>query len=139
MEKYVKPLCLANEDLAEGIYAASGDCMNARVTGRVDPDGTHRFEVYYEHRAWNDHCSTGAVIKIRFSAPMYLSDTNQYACSGNGTTEIAIIINNALHSDGDCQTTFNIVGKPVNGGTAEVLGWSISDKDYRIVDDHIKH
>lgn len=140
MKKYEKPIIIKNEEPAEGVYAESGNCMYAEIRDmRYDGDGTMRFKVWYQHRASNDHCALGTYITLGFSTAVYLSDTSGYVASGNGTQEIRLKITNALHSDGDCQTDFNCVGKATNGST-NVEAWVIGcdDTEFRIVDDHIK-
>jgi len=130
-------MILANEELAEGVFAASG-CMKAMLEySRVDGDNTHRYGIHYFHRAHMDHCATGAIISLKFSAPILVSDSNGYRISGDGTDFLTIYVDNELHSDGDCQTTFNLVFKPVGEAPVSLLSISADDTG-TIVDDHIK-
>lgn len=82
MKNYAKPVVLANADLAEGIYAASGadsTCytVNARIcqrpeTGRED----YRIQVDAKHNA--DHNCNGQLLTIEFNKPVqYISSNGQ--------------------------------------------------------------
>lgn len=141
MKNYEKPIILKNEELAEGVYAASGDCMYAEIHNlRYDGDNTMRFGVWYQHRASNDHCATSTYITLGFDTPVALSDTNGYTTTMSADRlQAKILVANELHSDGDCQTEFNIVGKAINGTKANVWVIGCDDSDFRIVDDHIKN
>ncbi len=131
MKQYVKPMVVANAELAEGVYAASG-CTFADVWFyQTDGDGTQRGKVAYRHRAHMDHCNTGCTITIYFSAPFTITDSSGYRLEGNGTTGIKITITNAMHSDGDCQTEFNFVGKANDGQPVSISGWEIDDEGFK--------
>lgn len=82
MKNYAKPVVLANADLAEGIYAASGadsTCYTVNaiihqrpVTGRND----YRIKVNAKHNA--DHCCNGQLLVLKFNKPVeYISSSGQ--------------------------------------------------------------
>lgn len=83
MKAYVKPMILANDELAEGVYAASGDCWTVtRVTSTQEWDGSnHVFEIGCSHSQEAVHISTVQRFKLVFSQTI----TNAYS-NDNGVT-----------------------------------------------------
>ena len=72
MKYYEKPIVLANEELAEGVYAASGgNCWAPTITSVQDyVDGKHVFEVGNSHSTDVEHISESYTIEITCSAPV---------------------------------------------------------------------
>ena len=98
MQNYSKPVVLENEDLAEGVYAASGagglvssDCwiiervqiMQRPETGR----GDYRLQVDTKHINSDNHRSS-ATVTIVFNQPVTVTNPggNAFTVSGEGST-----------------------------------------------------
>ena len=124
MKKYVKPMLMLNDVLAEGVFAASGDegdCMSVEVvyTDRKEttPDGREKFGalVKYYHIGY-DHCNTGCDITVMFGCDVLLEEVTNgvQIVSGNGTRTIKFHVTNPLHaatSNSNIETSdFSIVG-----------------------------
>ncbi len=69
MKAYEKPTVLRNEDMAEGVYAASGaDCWSGDITSVQDWNGSHHvFEARIVHSTAVEHISTACTITMKFS------------------------------------------------------------------------
>ena len=123
MKTYVKPIVLANEELAEGVYAASGagvgggDCYNVSAYVHQTPElGRNSFcvQANAEHAAADGHHSGTQILTLTFEkAVTYQSCSSAYATPlvSSGTT-IKISFNyhaNALeyHGLGDIYVTTN--------------------------------
>ena len=86
MSTYKKPVVLMNEDLAEGVYAASGDCYtcSARVAQRP-ATGMLNYVIQFDARhSQADHHSTGQVLTITFNKAV-----NFIECYGNGASYVS--------------------------------------------------
>lgn len=73
MKKYVKPMVEVNEDLAEGIYAASGDsgCWTINSVNKESGGGHERyFEVNTTHSMDVQHISNAFVMEFDFNYPI---------------------------------------------------------------------
>ena len=98
---YKKPLILVNDDLAEGVYAASGagDCWAVSGRSVQDWNGSHNvFEMCAVHSKDAAHNTTQVVYTYTFSAPV----TNAYAeggldCQYSGNT---VTVTRNLHANG---------------------------------------
>ncbi len=93
MEKYVKPMVLANEELAEGVYAASGDCYKVTTEihqtpqlGRVD----YRIQVNGVHTAGDGHHGGNQELVLSFNLPVTYGSSQGTLKSGDGTNKIKI-------------------------------------------------
>lgn len=87
MKGYEKPVVLVNEELSEGIYAASG-CYT--ITTNVHQElqngrGDYRIQVNAKHQS--DHSCTKQTLTISFNMPVeYKQSTGTLVGSGTGTT-----------------------------------------------------
>ena len=105
--KYVKPIVLANEELAEGVYAASGDiasndCYTVSAYIHQKPEigrGDYRIQVNGVHAATNGHHSGEQVLTLAFNQPVEYSYSNGTLVSGSGTSSINIKYN--YHNNGN--------------------------------------
>ncbi len=87
MKIYERPIVLANEELAEGVYAASGaaaggDCYTVTANIHQTPEGgreDYRIQVNAQHNA--THHSTAQELTISFNQPV-----NYSFCNGNGAS-----------------------------------------------------
>lgn len=87
MSKYLKPIVLVNEDLAEGVYAASGDCWSVEVTSaQDDAGGYHNFRVHAVHSASAEHISSKTVITVVFSDIVTAATFEGFDVSVSGNT-----------------------------------------------------
>ncbi len=87
MKNYNKPMIYVNDELSEGVYAASG-CYT--VTTKVHQNmqegrGDYRIQVDGKHDA--DHTSSRQTLTISFNMPVvYKSSTGSLVGLGTGTT-----------------------------------------------------
>lgn len=99
MKNYERPIVMINEDLAEGVYAASGvNCYtsSAKITQKPETGReTYIIQLYADHNA-TDHHSTGQVVTVTFNVPVEFvsmrsggEGTATYR-SGSGTNTIVI-------------------------------------------------
>ena len=98
MKNYVKPLVLENDEIAEGVYAASGsfavggsDCYD--VTGYVHQKPeigreTYKFQINGVHKA--DHHTDYEQLIITFNQPVTFVFAQGECVEGNGTTTLKI-------------------------------------------------
>lgn len=98
MKDYVKPIVLANEELAEGVYAASGDggnggdCYTVTAYIHQTPEtgrGDFRLQVNGVHNAVGHH-STAQVLVLYFNQPVTYKSSNGSLAGGDGTSELRI-------------------------------------------------
>ena len=90
MKTYEKPVVLANEELAEGVYAASGaeggDCWTVDPVSVQDWNGSHHvFEIRCVHSNTVEHISSASTVNLTFSSP--LKDAySEFTCTFSGST-----------------------------------------------------
>lgn len=92
MKTYVKPIVLANEELAEGVYAASGDCYIVTTNIHQKPEtgrGDYRIQVDGDHNV-TDHHSTAQVLILTFNQSVEYVSSNGTLVSGEGSSQISI-------------------------------------------------
>jgi len=80
MREYVRPIVLENEELAEGVYAASG-CWTAYGAGRqaaVSSRGDFRFQIDGEHI--NEAHAAKVYITFTFDQPVKNAEYCGYPC-----------------------------------------------------------
>ncbi|MCD7825413.1 MAG: hypothetical protein LUH14_05555 [Clostridiaceae bacterium] len=88
---YKKPIAVANDDLMEGVYMASGGCYTTTATIHQKPEtgrGDYRIQVNGVHKA--DHTKEAQILTISFSLPVQYSSSNGTLVSGNGSTTLVI-------------------------------------------------
>jgi hypothetical protein len=94
MKNYEKPIILANEEVAEGVYTASGsDCyaVSARITQRPETGrGDYRMQVNGRHAAADGHHSGAQVLILNFNQPVTYVGSNGSLVGGSGTGTIQI-------------------------------------------------
>ncbi len=104
MENYQKPAVLANEDISEGVYAASGaddgqDCydVDAYIHQWPQPGrGDYRIQVSAKHAAGDNHHSGAQQLVLSFNLPVVYKDSNGSCISGDGSS---IIIAYSYHNN----------------------------------------
>lgn len=135
--KYEKPVVLVNEELAEGVYAASGaelstDCWTVDAVSVQDWNGSHHvFEVRCSHSTSVVHISTKTDVKLTFDQP--LTDAySEFTCSFSGSTAT---VSRELHANaynsGDTMT-YKVWVKAADEATTK----AISCKDKSITCTH---
>lgn len=91
MKNYEKPVVLANEELAEGVYAGSGegDCWTIKLTqDQVWGGGSlggKTYRVYCEHISMQ-HISTASTSTIVFNSPIVAAKCENFATTVDGNT-----------------------------------------------------
>ena len=101
MKNYEKPIVMINEDMAEGVYAASG-CWTIYTTfgNRVESEGYSNFRVIANHNS-TLHISTATTIVIPFdgnvSAPEF--DGGAFTASASGNI-VTLVRANHANSEG---------------------------------------
>lgn len=103
--EYQKPVVIFNEDIAEGIYAASGsvesDCYKVTTNIHQKPEvgrGDYRIQVNGAHAALDNHHSGEQVLTLIFNQPVEYSGSNGQYVSGSGTNKLQIRYN--YHNNG---------------------------------------
>jgi hypothetical protein len=111
MKKYEKPALVANDMLAEGVYAASGsvstdtvgmdssgDCWTVDVTkDQNDAGGYCTFRVAAAHSRSAEHISSKTVITILFSDVVTSAEFEGFEASVSGTT---VTLTRKSHANG---------------------------------------
>lgn len=96
MMNYEKPVVLANEDVAEGVYAASG-CYTASSWIHQTPEtGRESYTIQGNMFHNADHHSTQQTVEITFNQSVTFvscSATEYVSASGSGTSKLAITYN----------------------------------------------
>lgn len=93
MKNYVKPMVVANDGLAEGVYMASGevwggDCWTVEAKSVQKWNGSHQiYEVHAKHDTTAEHISGCTIVTLDFSTPIVdASSESGFAVSVNGNT-----------------------------------------------------
>lgn len=133
MKNYEKPVVLANEELAEGVYAASGgigeaECWTISVRSDQDWNGSHHvFEVTIVHPDTVQHISTESTSVITFNHVL----TDAYTESGfsatfSGSTVTVVRVSHAnAYQSGD-RATFKVWAKAEDEATTKALAVTAS-------------
>lgn len=103
MKTYEKPIVIANDNLAEGVYAASGsadsggrtDCyvVTANIHQRPETGrGDYRIQFNARHVAdqGDGHHSGGQMLYLTFNQPVEYVSSNGALAGGSGTSRLAI-------------------------------------------------
>lgn len=98
MKSYAKPVVLANDEVAEGVYAGSGGTECYTVTARIHQGPETGRETYViqanaTHAAEDGHHSANQLLTLNFNQPVtFVNCTSSEATyeSGNGTNSLKI-------------------------------------------------
>ena len=100
MKNYEKPIVLAHEELAEGVYAGSGDgdCWTISLTqdqeyGGGDLGGK-TFRVYCEHISMQ-HISLASTSTVVFNSPIVAAKLEGFTTTVDGNTVTMVRDNHA--------------------------------------------
>lgn len=126
MKTYERPVVLANEELAEGVYAASGsasDCWTITPKSVQDWNGSHHvFEIAIVHSSAVQHISTASTSTLTFSNALtdaYTESNFEASFSGNTVTVVRASHANAYQS-GD-NATFKVWVKAADEATTKAI------------------
>ena len=90
---YERPIVLANQSLAEGVFLASGDsCYSTTAYIHQTPEtGRETYKIQFDAHHEADHCSNyNQCLHITFNQPVeYVSSSGTYE-GGNGTCTLDI-------------------------------------------------
>lgn len=102
MREYIKPVVLANEELAEGVYAASGDCYSVSTSIHQSPEVgrvKYTIQVNAVHAAADGHHGGAQVLTLSFNMPVTYQWSSGALQSGDGTSTLKISY--AYHSNAE--------------------------------------
>jgi len=132
MEKYESPVVLANEELAEGVYAASGsDCYTATAHIHQTPEtgrGDFRIQVDGRHEA-KDHYNEQQRLHITFNLPVKYKSSQGTLESGDETN--TLVIGYHYHNNETDNIGLGDLVVVADSGLA-ITNVYIEDKDYRL-------
>lgn len=115
MKKYEKPVVMINEELAEGVYAASGmmtgptgtqDCWSFDVYPVQDWNGSHRvFEIKLRHHTGLEHISDASNVSVTFDRDLKDAYTEFGGTfDGSRTVSVSRVLLADAYKDGDWVT-----------------------------------
>lgn len=93
MKNYEKPIVMLNEDIAEGVYAGSGDCYTFRIKKVQTPEqgrNNYKFQIDGTHNAIDGHHSTLRIVVVEFNQPVNYVSSLAADVSGNGTSVLTL-------------------------------------------------
>ena len=126
MKQYVKPVVMVDNELAEGVYAASGaGCYTASAYIHQTPQtgrGDYRIQVNGKHSA--DHTKEAQVLTISFNQNVTYVSGGSGLISGNGTTTLKIKL--SYHQNPNDNIGFGDLVVTADTGLA-ITGVSITD------------
>lgn len=123
MKGYTKPVAVINDELNEGVYAASGsaDCWTVNAVSVQDWNGSHHiFEVRLRHSDAVQHISSASTVTLTLSNT--LSDAySEFPCSfsGNAVTITRTLLADAYKS-GD-NVTYKVWAKAADEASTKAL------------------
>ncbi len=90
MKNYEKPMVMVNESVAEGVYAASGDCYSVSASMTQTPEnGRESYTIQLDAVHSSSHHSSAQTVQIQFNQPVTYSSGGS-CISGNGTNTLQI-------------------------------------------------
>lgn len=93
MKNYEKPMVLMNEELAEGVYAGSGDCYTFTIEPKQAPElgrNNYKFQINGRHDAADEHHSTMRYVTIEFNQPVTYVSSLAASQDGSGTSVLTL-------------------------------------------------
>lgn len=109
MKNYERPVVMINEDLAEGVYAASGDCYTVTAQIQQGPGLEKHLEYYVIqldgiHAAQDGHHSSERVIRVVFNQNVTYKNSNAASVAGSGSNVLDLTYiqgNGSYHNNAD--------------------------------------
>lgn len=134
MNAYEKPVVMVNDELAEGVYAASGATCWSITGSSVQNDGSvHIFEFHATHSTSVQHISNGFTAKITFNynvASVY-NQQGSASVSGNVVTATVGTFGNAYGSGDKKEFKLEVsTGDVATTKALSILGMEIYDCDW---------
>lgn len=110
--KYEKPIVLVNEELAEGVYAASGCYTVSAYITQTPETGRENYCIHMDAVHDATHHSTQQVVDLAFNQSVNYEWCNaaNCSCSGSGTSKLTLTFeyhanNTENHGLGDVYVT----------------------------------
>lgn len=106
MKNYEKPVVLVNEELAEGVYAGSGDCYTFTAKIVQKPENgrdTYIIQIDGVHAATDDHHSDSRTVKISFNQNVTYVSSGADTMTGSGSNTLYLTYiqpNGDYHNNG---------------------------------------
>ena len=107
MKNYEKPVIITNDEIAEGVYAASGDCYTFTAEIKQKPEtgrGDYRIQVNGKHDASDDHHSSERTVQITFNMNVKYKNSLAQTVIGDGTSMLTLTyvdgVNGSYHNNG---------------------------------------
>ena len=126
MREYKKPVVTVDNELAEGVYAASGaGCYTATAKIHQTPQigrGDYRIQVNGKHSA--DHTKEAQVLTISFNQNVTYVSGGEGLISGNGTSILKVKL--SYHQNPNDNIGFGDLVVTADAGLA-ITGVSITD------------
>lgn len=128
MKNYTKPIVIANEELAESVYMASGnsDCYTVNTWIHQTPQqgrGDYRIQANATHAAADAHHSGEQILTLTFNMPVAYVGSNGSLVSGDGSNVIKIAY--GYHNNGNDYVGLGDVIVTADAGLA-ILSSSLS-------------
>lgn len=128
-----KPMIFANDDLSEGVYAASGGIGTNCWTGEPylvqslagGTGGYNVYEMHLHHSKSAGHASTGCKVKYTFNVPVtnaWAENSSNYTVNFQGHD---VIVSRNHFADGDYsgdEVTYKLNVKGANDAETNALG-----------------
>lgn len=97
MKGYEKPIAVINDELNEGVYAASGaDCWTVNARSVQDWNGSHHvFEVSCQHSTAVEHISSATTVTLTFSNTL----TDAYSEFSSSFSGNSVTVTRELHAN----------------------------------------
>ena len=121
MTNYESPVILRTEELAEGVYLASG-CYTASAYIHQTPQsgsGEYRIQVNGQHSA--DHTKEAQTLTISFSLPVTYTSSGGSLVSGSGTNTLVIKNNRSKMKEADCPDQLCVNQKAISKNNESII------------------
>ncbi len=131
MIRYERPVVLLNDEMAEGVYMASGDAYTETWDKVERPDlgkDQYCFQVNAKHHPKEHDHNSHQTVTIRFNTPV--TDVRPGNGCGNvatGGCYVSFDRNEACGPDGRFEIN-NLCVKSVNGTPVEIIDVKVEDK-----------
>ena len=100
MSKYEKPIVIINDEVSEGVYAASGCFVSSAEIVQTPELGNNTYCVQMKasHDASDSHHSSIQKFQLVFNQAVTYKSSNAISCEGSGTNVITLEYN--YHANG---------------------------------------
>lgn len=126
---YNKPMIFATNDLAEGVYAGSGDCWSGEAVSVQDWNGSyHVFEMRLHHSNEVQHISKAVTLTLSFNYPVAnaYTESTDWQCDVSGSNVQVTRVSHAnAYNSGD-NVTFKVWANTGDEATTKALSCDIT-------------